>query len=90
MSDALLMVMVVNLLAVLSVWIKAYFDFKSRKALALKNKKNRYSSNPGHPCDTHTEAIKNIKKELAEFKDNNRDDHKDMFDKIEDIWKSLR
>ncbi len=47
------------------------------------------SGNPGHPCDTHTEAIKNIKKEFAEFKSNNRDDHKNMFDKIEDIWKSL-
>lgn len=89
MSEALWIVLIVSILSTLSVWGKAFFDYKSRKALVLKNKKNGFSSNPGHPCGAHAEAIKNLKTEFKEFKENNRDDHEKIFDKIDDIWKSL-
>ena len=48
MSEALWIALIVSLLGVLSVWGKAYFDYKAKKVMAKKIKETVNQSNPGY------------------------------------------
>jgi len=74
MSEALWIILIVNILAVFSVWIKAYFDYKSRK-------KNKVNSNPGNPGDEPGEA---------EICKNNRDIIIETKTKVENIEENIK
>ncbi|MHA1225217.1 MAG: hypothetical protein ACTSPV_00575 [Candidatus Hodarchaeales archaeon] len=50
MSEALWIVIIVNFLGMLTVWGKAYFDYKARKTIVKKNEingKRNKLNNPG-------------------------------------------
>lgn len=72
MTEALWIVVIVNLLAVLSVWIKAYFDYKAKKALIKKNKtatKLPLLKNPG-PVPGESDICKENRDIIVENKTN--------------------
>ncbi len=48
MSEALWIALIVSLLGVISVWGKAYFDYKSKKVMAKKIKATVTQTNPGY------------------------------------------
>ena len=85
MTDALWAVVIVNFLGMLTVWGKAYFDYKAKKAVARKIKsvvKETVAKNPnsvpgkGEKCIDHGERligietdIEYIKEDIGEMKD---------------------
>ena len=76
MSEALWIALIVSILSTLSVWVKAYFEYKSKKAIAKKSKGMGVhfavpkSGNPGYG-----ERIGKVETNIENLEKNNEKDH---------------
>lgn len=70
MSEALWIALIVSFLGVISVWGKAYFDYKAKKIMAKKIKETVSQSNPGYqgPDPGETDICKENRDFIIETK----------------------
>lgn len=70
MSEALWIALIVSLLGVMSVWGKAYFDYKAKKVMAKKIKATVGQTNPGYqgPPPGETDTCKENRDYIIETK----------------------